>query len=243
MDDKNQGPLLAFKRTFKEKGIKVTPDQINRYMGRPKLEHIYLILGTEGVCGQVQRYTQGDKGKFLNLGLELYGEFSRQLPDAIKDTVPIPGVREVAERLKGRGDKLWLNTGYSQEIVKFILSLPQFKWVKPVISGYVCSDDVTSGGVTKGRPHPDMIQHAMVVEKVEDPRKVLVIDDTLDGMCAADNNQSPSILVASGIYQHNLNEAIHQARTLGRARCIMETFASAGRLALDDMLMEMVNKW
>lgn len=242
-DDNNQGPLIAFQRAFKEKGIQVTPDQINRNMGRPKLEHIYLILNISDVNGQVQKYTNGDREKFQKLGRELYQIFALKLPEAIKETVPIPGVREVAGQLKNRGDKLWLNTGYSKEIVRYIFSLPQFNWVKGVISGYVCSDDVTFDGVTRGRPYPDMIQHAMVVERVENPREVLVIDDTLDGMMAADNNQSPSILVASGIYQHNLEEAINQARTLGRARCIMETFASAGNLALEGRLTEMVNRW
>ncbi|MGP3960801.1 HAD-IA family hydrolase [Nonomuraea sp. 3N208] len=89
--------------------------------------------------------------------------------------VPMPGVMEVLEKLRGTGIKLALITGFSRTTLGRILGV--LGWHDKIDLAISPED---AGG--RGRPWPDMVLHAVLRLGVEDVRNVAVVGDSESDM-------------------------------------------------------------
>lgn len=85
---------------------------------------------------------------------------------------PIAGVTDLFNTLREQNIKLVLNTGYSKKIASLLLD--KLNWqVGKDIDALITADDVVNG-----RPAPDMIQKAMSLFNIDNPKNVLKAGDS-----------------------------------------------------------------
>jgi phosphonatase-like hydrolase len=144
-------------------GLAVTRDDVNRVMGIPKPEALRQLLG---------RYQRADLQPRLDA---IHADFVIRM---IRFYETDPSVREITgpsetfRRLRAAGIKVALDTGFSRNIVDVVLA--RLKWD----DGQLVDATITSDEVRRGRPHPDMIEKAMIDLAVSDPKRVAKVGDT-----------------------------------------------------------------
>jgi phosphonatase-like hydrolase len=95
---------------------------------------------------------------------------------------PTEGCPELFEYLHRKGIKIALTTGFYRKVTNIILS--RLGWLEGLSADHIGSSDtllqasITSDEVHRGRPFPDMIQKAMRLLGVIDPKKVINVGDT-----------------------------------------------------------------
>lgn len=137
-------------------GGDVTRADVERWMGADKREAITALLGGRGD---------------VDATLE---DFRRRLRAAYRDTPPRPfaGVPELFARLRARGIRVALTTGFDHEIADALLA--SVGWADGVLDAVVCAEDVGAG-----RPDPGMVRRAMELCGVTEPEHVAVVGDTV----------------------------------------------------------------
>lgn len=104
----------------------------------------------------------------------IFENFSDDLALAYNDlnVKPIAGVEEFLLKVKSNGKKVVLNTGYTENIAKQLLS--KLNWEK-----HIHFDDlITADDVSESRPSPEMIRLAMSKFGISDARQVLKAGDS-----------------------------------------------------------------
>ena len=95
---------------------------------------------------------------------------------------PTEGCLELFDYLHQKGIKIALTTGFYRKVCTIILE--RLGWLEGLDAAYVGTADsiiqasITSDEVEKGRPHPYMIQKAMRLLGVTDPKRVINVGDT-----------------------------------------------------------------
>lgn len=144
-------------------GVKVTREAVNRVMGIPKPVAIAHLLEEAG------------RGDLLEKLAEIHDDFvSRMIRFYQTDASvhEIPGASETFRRLKAAGIRVGLDTGFTRDIVDVVLA--RLGWSdKSLVDVTVTSDEVP-----RGRPHPDLLQRAMHLLDLTDPRRVAKVGDT-----------------------------------------------------------------
>lgn len=98
------------------------------------------------------------------------------------------------ERLRQKGIKVALDTGFSRDITETIIH--RLKW-QDRIDAWVASDMVE-----RGRPFPDMIQYLMAQTGVSEPAAVAKIGDTTVDILEGKNAGAALVIsVTNGAYQ------------------------------------------
>ena len=132
-------------------------EDVNDWLGSDKREAIHALIGPASE-EEVER---------------VHADFRRRL-EAAYDRVPpepFPGVPETIARLRAKGVKVALTTGFDRAITDGLLA--RIGWDDGTVDAVVCADDVA-----RGRPAPDMVYRAMELTGVGDPERVLVAGDT-----------------------------------------------------------------
>ncbi|MFI9595549.1 HAD-IA family hydrolase [Nonomuraea sp. NPDC052265] len=122
--------------------------------------------------------------------------FERSYEDALERAglVPMPGVLEVLDKLRGTGIKLALITGFSRTTLSRVLGV--LGWHDKVDLAISPED---AGG--RGRPWPDMVLHAVLRLGVEDVRHVAVVGDSeSDMLCGRRAGASVVAGVMTGVH-------------------------------------------
>lgn len=83
------------------------------------------------------------------------------------------GVEETLAHLRSSSIKIALNTGYNSKIANLLLQ--KMNWVKGTHYDVL----ITADDVSKGRPHPAMIERAMELLQVNNASKVLKAGDSI----------------------------------------------------------------
>lgn len=137
--------------------------------------------------------------------------------------VPVPGVMEVLEKLRGTGIKLALITGFSRATLSRILSV--LGW-HDKIDLAISPEDAGD----RGRPWPDMILHAVLRLEVEDVRNVAVVGDSESDMLSG--RRAGASIVAG------LMTGVHSRERLlkGGATHILDSIIDFPSLVLSDDL-------
>jgi len=135
----------------------------------------------------VQRFVGGSSDHMLaevekNLGRERTLEFDRvssdEIATAFRDRLqPIDGVRNLVESLHARGLPTCVASSGSHRKMQLTLGVAG---LMPLFEGRIYS----SSEVSRGKPWPDLFLHA-ANEMGADPSRCAVIEDSINGTCAA----------------------------------------------------------
>jgi phosphonatase-like hydrolase len=153
----------AFQKAFAENGIAISIEEANPLMGYHKPLAIQMKLEEKGVEFD-EEFIDKIHSDFEDAMIDFY-EYSPEVK-------AVAGAEDVFEKLKERGIRIALNTGFSKVIADTIVERLQWKekgWVDDVIG----SDEVE-----KGRPFPYMIEQLMFRAGVDDPMEVAKVGDT-----------------------------------------------------------------
>jgi phosphonatase-like hydrolase len=106
---------------------------------------------------------------------EMYRDFISSLKIAYDALAvqPEPGAEELFDILRRRGIRVVLNTGYSTDIASSLIK--KIAWTE----GVEFDRMITSGDVKNNRPDPEMIDLAMDIFRMQDPREVIKVGDSI----------------------------------------------------------------
>ncbi|QCX52780.1 phosphonatase-like hydrolase [Elizabethkingia sp. JS20170427COW] len=151
-------------KAFLNQGFQISLDQVlEEGAGKEKRQAIQDILTKYQLCQNIEQTTN-----------TIFEYFKVALSEAYNNikVSPIEGVPELFKRLKQKGIKIILNTGYDSKTTYTLLQQVGWK-VGKEIDLIVNADDVSLG-----RPHPDMIIKAMNIFNISNPQKVLKAGDS-----------------------------------------------------------------
>jgi phosphonatase-like hydrolase len=186
VEDRGQVPA-AFAAALAEAGITLTADDITRVRGASKRQAIRQLLPEleQSKADSIyQRFRDDLSQRYRTGGVRSLG-----------------GAADVFARLRLKGAKVALTTGFDHDITALLLR--SLEWVAPpeeaphlTVDAVVCGDDVDNG-----RPSPEMILLAMRLTGVSDASLVANIGDTaLDLEAAACAGVKWNIGVLSGAH-------------------------------------------
>jgi len=148
--------LKSYDDAFRRYGVTVPMEVLNEQRGKDKWAVI--------------RELGGERAK------EIYTFFTNVLLENTDRVGEVPDASGVFRFLRGKGIRVALNTGFPQQVAEGILK--HLGWEREgLIDAWTCSE-----AEGKSRPDPAMIHALMVRLDVEDPRKVVKIDDTAKGI-------------------------------------------------------------
>lgn len=208
--DRGEVPA-AFAAALTEAEVPFNPDEIVAWRGASKREVIGRLLARQG----------GTEAASASRLPQVYDRFRTLLADRLGQagSLSLPGVREAFERLRRRGIRLALTTGFDRGLVETILAAVE--WAH-LLDGWVCGDDVSAG-----RPAPYMIFRAMEQCGVVNVRRVAVAGDTRLDLDAAWNAGVP--------WRIGVLTGAHDRTTLAAARPthVLPSIAEAPELWLE----------
>ncbi|MEU6713959.1 HAD family hydrolase [Nonomuraea sp. NPDC046802] len=181
---------------------------VHRSRGRPKIDVFRGIFPGNEAQAQAANLT-----------------FERSYEGALERAglVPVPGVLEVLDKLRGTGIKLALITAFSRVTLSRVLSV--LGWHDKIDLAISPED---AGG--RGRPWPDMVLHAVLRLGVEDVRQVAVIGDSeSDMLCGKRSGASIVAGVMTGVHSR-------ERLLKGGATHILDSIADFPSLVLSDDL-------
>jgi phosphonatase-like hydrolase len=182
----------AFQKAFKNQDIVISSEEINPLMGYEKKLAIQMMLEKHGIDPDSYR----DDDEMID---EIYNDFIKEMVDFYEyspEVKPAPGAEELFQQLKERSITVALNTGFPKNIADVIVN--RFQWnEKGLIDDYIASDEVT-----KGRPHPFMIEKLMYRAGIDDPLMVAKVGDTAVDIEEGKNvGCSYNIAITTGAYR------------------------------------------
>jgi len=173
----------CFLQAAKNTDVQTTADQILGMMGWSK-RLVFETLLTEQLGGDsVELQSRVDAA---------YDEFRKVLEHHYQtaNVVPTDGALECFDWLRAQGIAICLTTGFYRVVTDIILG--RLGWDEGLDDQYVGTQDtivqasVCSEDVPEGRPAPHMIQRAMKLMGVTDPKQVVKVGDTPSDLQAGD---------------------------------------------------------
>lgn len=168
-------PLLCLQRAFKGKKINVPGSIIRKDMGLNKLDHINRLFQDEDIQGQwihkhQQRPSPGDK-------LGLFSDFKiLQERETKLNMKVLPHTAKCISKLRKDNIVTGVTTGFDSEQMDRIKWLLEFENI--FLDSYVSSNCLNK----PSRPEPFMIFENMNRLNLDDPRRIIKIDDTVSGI-------------------------------------------------------------
>jgi phosphonatase-like hydrolase len=195
VDDTIHGlPLVtvAMTEAFASRGIKISPEQVNKYRGMDKKQALSCLLKE---CQEIQMNNcDSDKLKNINDNAFLdamFKDFKLALNShLININKEIPGTTEIFYWLKTRGIKIAVGSGFPHDVV---LALVEKLGWKNLVQ-YVSSAEQEG----YSRPHPSLVHSAMKHCSVTDKRNVLKVGDTVMDVEEGNNAGCRTVAVLTG---------------------------------------------
>lgn len=176
----------ALDDAVRETGVRVRPEDLQRWMGADKVAAIAALMELGGAVPEPAVVAAA----FDRFRAILVSRYAADCP------VALPGVEEAIAELRRRGIKVALTTGFSEDVAAPLLT--SLGWtVGPGVENTVDAV-VTSSEVLAGRPAPYMIHRAMEKTAIVDVRTVLAAGDTVVDVLAAVNAGVVSVGVLTG---------------------------------------------
>jgi len=148
---------------------------INHYGVSVDLPAVLAIgAGQEKLTAIKDIVTKFGRTEDLERAADMYHYFMNHLQAAYEefDIKAMQEAESVLVNLRSKNILVVLNTGYDRATAQFILN--KIKWVQL----YHYDLLVTASDVEKNRPAPDMIQYAMNLFSIKDPKQVVKIGDS-----------------------------------------------------------------
>jgi phosphonatase-like hydrolase len=167
----DRGDVVAtLQSTMAKRGIVVSAAEIGPWRGAAKRAVIQHFVDLRSKKNDVDPQA---------LTGEIYQDFNAQLNEAYRTVPPIAGAEEAIRKLRENGYLVAATTGFDREIV-----VPIFRrlgWER-YFEAVVASNDVS-----RGRPSPYMLFHAMETAGVDNVGAVMAVGDTPLDLQAANN--------------------------------------------------------
>lgn len=173
-------PAVVFVEVFKNQGVEISMLEARGPMGLRKDLHIKALTETPEIA---ERW-KSIKGKNPEQGDvdAMFADFvPAQLACLRKYTTLLPGVKEVVNRLQGRGIKIGASTGFTRAMVDVLLEDCIKQGVTP--DATVAGDEVLHGA----RPAPHMVYKNLDLMGIDTIQSVVKVDDTASGVGEAVN--------------------------------------------------------
>ncbi|MBK8087377.1 MAG: HAD-IA family hydrolase [Chitinophagaceae bacterium] len=185
----------AFIDAFKEFGISVPIEEVNKVMGWRKKDAIVLLLD------KFQRDADMQSEELVE---EIHTAFIQNMISFYendKDLQPLGYAEELFQQLRANNIKVALNTGFTKDITDVILR--KLNWREgQMIDFVVCSDEVP-----EGRPYPYMIRELMKRSEIIDAKQVVKVGDTeVDVQEGRNADCGLVISITTGAYSKELLE-------------------------------------
>ena len=191
-------PLVCLKEAFSKNGINIKSSLIRKDMGLNKMDHIERLCQIDTVKHQwYKNYGTliTDKEKE-----NIFKDFSKiQRKETIENMKIIPQTYNFVKQLQNMNIKIGVTTGFDKEQMDRIKSILESNGVK--LDNYVSSTCLDR----PGRPHPYMIYENMKELDLDDPRRIIKIDDTATGIKEGLNAGCWSIGVARWSINMNID--------------------------------------
>jgi phosphonoacetaldehyde hydrolase len=143
VDHGSRAPVEAFVEAFRRRSIDVTVEQVRRFMGMPKRDHLRAVLEVV-----LRREPESD------LVDSIYSDFTMaQMTCLERYSQMIPGAFEAVENFRARGLKIGTTTGYTRPMMEIVAP-------HAARQGLFVDTIVCAGEVPEGRPHPWMALEA-----------------------------------------------------------------------------------
>ncbi len=164
-------PVHAFQQTFARRGVAVFPEDVHRFMGWRKREHLRAILALPAVS-QSWLEARGSAANEADID-ELYHE----VEDLMVELAPrhahlVPGLDAALETVRRRGLKIGSTTGYTRRIMEPLAKVAADYGYAPDL--WVAADDVPAA-----RPWPWMVFANLQKLNLCPPAAIVKIGDTL----------------------------------------------------------------
>jgi phosphonatase-like hydrolase len=175
VDDRINGlPLVlkSYNDAFRNHGVEVPMMVLNAQRGRDKRT----VIGELG----------GEKAD------DIYADFVSSLKGNISEIREMEGAPETFRQLKNEGVSVVVSTGFPIDVARPLVD--HLGWVKDgLVDSWTCSELVGAS-----RPDPAMILDSMKRYKVDDPRAVIKVDDTVKGVEEGLNASVYTVAVLTG---------------------------------------------
>jgi phosphonatase-like hydrolase len=156
----------AFIDAFKQHGIVVPTEEVNKVMGWRKKDAIVILLDQfqPDIAIHSDELVDQIHDAFIQNMISFY--------ENDEDLQPLDYAEELFQQLRASNIKVALNTGFTKDITDVILR--KLNWKEgQMIDFVVCSDEVP-----EGRPYPYMIQELMKRSEIIDAKQVVKVGDT-----------------------------------------------------------------
>ena len=173
----NDEVLHCFAEACQQEGITASRERLNALMGVSKLEVFHLLWREQlGEAAEAALIEANAERTFQTFRVILENYYRSHHVE------PTEGALEVFGWLRQHDIKIALNTGFYRTVTDIILN--RLGWLAGLDRNYVggvgsiIHFSIASDEVPMGRPKPYMIQRAMEVFGIEDPKQVLKVGDT-----------------------------------------------------------------
>ena len=211
----NDEVFFCFAEACKQEGLPTDRTRLNALMGVSKLE-VFQILWQEVLGAEIPPQTiETHARQSFNVFRKILEDYYRANP-----VMPTEGALEVFEWLHQKGIKVALNTGFYRLVTDIILN--KLGWLAGLNPQYVggvgtvIDFSIASDEVPQGRPALFMIQKAMSVFGITDPKQVIKVGDTPVDLAEGRNaGCAASIGVTNGTHSRAELEVLEQDGLIG----------------------------
>ena len=245
VDYGSSAPGRVFEKVFREAGVLLDREEINRPMGMEKKAHIRALLS--GGAGNRQ-WKESHGRDWTEEDVEtLYQRFEEQLHEIVAEySVPIAGTVEAVEELRQKGIRIGSTTGYTSQMMEQVIPRAAELGYRP---DCVVTPDVTGSG----RPGPFMLFECMRQMEVYPPCAVVKAGDTVVDIQEGKNAGAWSVGILTGSNLVGLTEEEAAAMAPDELERRREKAAEAYRKAGADLVIgsirelpeavEKINSW
>ncbi|MFW6373545.1 MAG: phosphonoacetaldehyde hydrolase [Thermodesulfobacteriota bacterium] len=224
VDYGSRGPAAVFQEVFKKYGVAVTVEEVRRFMGLMKKDHIRGMCGLPSVVEKWKAvHHRPPDEEYVEM---LYRDTETLMPRVIpRYADPIPGLLDAIADFRSRGIRIGSTTGYTGPMVKVLVPRAREKGYEP--DSVVCSTDVPAG-----RPYPWMCYRNAIQLGVYPLSAMVKIGDTLSDIEEGRNAGMWTVgLTQTGNELGLTEDAVHQlppAELNTRLTEIEQRFRKAG---------------
>ncbi|WP_170099275.1 phosphonoacetaldehyde hydrolase [Kyrpidia spormannii] len=190
VDDGCVAPVAAFRDVFGRRGIEVAEEEIRRFMGLAKKDHLRALLRLEAVRLRWRAALGREPGE-ADVD-DLYNEFVPIQRAVLAEHADlIPGVEYTVLRLRERGIRIGSTTGYTSEMMEVLVP-------EAARRGFCPDAVVSSSDVPEGRPAPWMCYENALRLRVFPMATMVKVGDTPGDMEEGRNAGMWSIGILEG---------------------------------------------
>jgi len=171
VDHGSVAPIRALQKTFADRGIEISEEEVRRDMGILKKDHIRCLLNSPRVAAAWEKH-------FRQVPQEadtetLFADFiPQQMACIVECSTVISGVSAAVQHLRRRGLKIGSTTGYTRPLLGVLLPSAARQGYAPDCA--ICPDDVGAG-----RPFPWMIYENCIRMTAYPLEAIVKVGDTL----------------------------------------------------------------